>query len=137
MDNLTRWLMKIKAGYLLLGALGAVVAIAPPAGAEPSNKWRIAVNHSANVAGELEFSLTPEGAQASSLVVPIPAGTHENRVAHLIRDAIRKQYGTSLYKTEIDDGEDVLVKVRGRNPDIDLVLVRNTAEGLSLHLSRE
>ncbi|MEN5206573.1 hypothetical protein ABE493_00415 [Stenotrophomonas terrae] len=121
----------------LLGLACPLVISAQVASAEPSNKWRIAVDHTANIAGEIELSLTPEGAEATSLVVPIPAGTHENHAALLIRDALRRQYGRSLYKTEMDDGEDVLIKVRGRNPDIDLVLMRNTAEGLKLHLSRE
>ncbi|KRG67725.1 hypothetical protein ABB27_09185 [Stenotrophomonas terrae] len=121
----------------LLALACALAMLAQVAGAEPSNKWRIAVNHTADVAGEIELSLTPEGAEATRLVVPIPAGTHENHAAHLIRDAFRSQYGRSLYKAEMDDGEDVLIKVRGQNPDIDLVLVRNTAEGLKLHLSRE
>ncbi len=119
-------------------ALGCGLAmLAQAAIAEPSNKWRIAVNHTADVDGEIEFLLVPEGAEATRLVVAIPAGTHENHAAHLIRDAFRRQYGRSPYKTEIDDGEDVLVKVRGHNPDIELVLVRNTTEGLQLHLSRE
>lgn len=129
--------MQNKQRVMPLGLMCALLAMAPIALGEPSNKWRIAVNHKADVAGELEFSLTPEGAAPTRLVVTIPAGTHENQAAHLIRDAIRSQYGRSPYKTEIDDGEDVLIKVRGRAPDIDLVLVRNTAQGLSLHLSRE
>lgn len=129
--------MKNNGRWLCLGVVLGLTILVQTAAAEPSNKWRIAVNHSADVAGEIEFTLTPEGAEATRLIVPIPAGTHENHAAHLIRDAIRSQYGRSLYKTEIDDGEDVLIKVRGHGPDIDLVLVRNTAEGLRLHLSRE
>lgn len=115
---------------LLLAAL--------PAWADgPSNKWRIHVNHAAKVSGEIELSFTPEGAEATSLVIPIPAGTHENQAARLIRDAVRARFGKSLYKAELDDGEDVLIKVRGSTPKVELVLTRNTAEGLTLHLDRE
>ncbi len=116
----------------------ALLSLAGPATAEgASNKWRIAVNHTAQVAGEVEFGFTPERGVQTRLVVAIPAGTHENQAAHLIRDAIRAQYGKSVYRAEMDDGEDVLVKVRGRTPDVDIVLLRNTTEGLSFHLSRE
>lgn len=106
--------------------------------AGPSNKWRIQINHSAKVDGEVELSFTPKDATAAtSVVVKIPAGTHENQAARLIRDAIRAQFGKSIYKTEIDDGEDVLVKTRGSTPNVEIVVVRNTAEGLSLNLDRE
>ena len=124
---------KILAWILLAAVMTPAVVLA----SGPSNKWRIAVNHTAKVAGEVEFAFTPEGGAPSKFVVPIPAGTHENQAAHLIRDAVRTQYGKSVYKVELDDGEDVLVKVRGRTPDVEIVLVRNTAEGLSFHLSRE
>lgn len=103
----------------------------------PSNKWRIQVDHSAKVDGEIELSFTPKGGTASSVVVKIPKGTHENQAAHLIRDAIRTQFGKSVYKTELDDGEDVLVKTRGSTPNVEIVVVRNTAEGLTLNLDRE
>ena len=103
----------------------------------PSNKWRIQLNHAAKVSGEVELAFTPEGAAATSLVVPIPAGTHENQAARLIRDAIRARFGKSVYKTELDDGEDVLLKVRGSTPKVELVVVRNTAEGLTVTLDRE
>ena len=126
-------LMRIAALFLLAAAMTPALSFS----AGPSNKWRIAVNHTASVAGEVEFAFTPAGGATTRLVVPIPAGTHENKAAHLIRDAVRARFGKSLYKVELDDGEDVLVKVRGRSPDVEIMLVRNTAEGLTFHLSRE
>lgn len=116
-------------------ALLALPLLALAAG--PSNKWRIQINHSAKVDGELELSFTPKGAAATSVVIKIPAGTHENQAARLVRDGIRAQFGKSIYKTEIDDGEDVLVKTRGSTPDVEIVVVRNTAEGLGVNLDRE
>ena len=38
---------------------------------------------------------------------------------------------------ETDDGEDVLVKKRGGTPDFEIIVVRNTAEGLRISLDRE
>lgn len=126
--------MKLHARLFLL-ALLAVPALALADG--PSNKWRIQVDHSAKVDGELELSFTPKGAAATSVIVKIPKGTHENQAARLIRDAIRTQFGKSVYKTELDDGEDVLVKTKGSTPEVEIVVVRNTAEGLTLKLDRE
>ena len=126
--------MKPRASLLLLClAVVPLIALAQ----HPSNKWRIQLDHSAKVDGEVELSFTPKGAAATSLVVKIPKGTHENQAARLIRDAIRAQFGKSVYKTELDDGEDVLVKTKGSTPDVDIVVVRNTAEGLTLKLDRE
>ena len=108
---------------MLLVSLLLAVATMPAlvAASGPSNKWRIAVNHTARVTGEVEFSFTPAGGVPSSLVIPIPAGTHENQAARLIREALRARFGKADYKVELDDGEDVLVKVHGRTPDVDIV----------------
>ncbi|MCD9086998.1 hypothetical protein [Stenotrophomonas sp. SY1] len=126
----------LKSLLWLLVVATALIAM-PSQASNASNKWRIAVDHAAKIDGEVEFSFVPEGGTASSLVVPIPSGTHENQAAHLIRDAIRNRYGRDVYHVELDDGEDVLVKVRHHIPDVEIILVRNTAEGLSFHLSRE
>jgi hypothetical protein len=105
--------------------------------AEPSNKWRIEVDDAAASAGEVELSFAPVGAPASAVTVTIPAGTNEAAAALLIRGAIDSRFGAGVYATEVDDGEDVLVKAHGSTPDFDLVLVRNTATGLDIDLERE
>lgn len=121
----------------MLATLLLSLAVASVALASPSNKWRVQLGGSAKVDGEVELSFTPKGGTASSVVVAIPKGTHENRAAQLVRDAIKKTYGKNVYKVETDDGEDVLVKKRGSTPDFEVVVVRNTAEGLRVSLDRE
>ncbi len=121
----------------VLALLVLSLAVAFAALATPSNKWRVQLGGSANVDGEVELSFTPKGGTASSVVVAIPKGTHENRAAQLVRDAIKKAYGKNVYKVATDDGEDVLVKKRGSTPDFEIVVVRNTAEGLRVSLDRE
>lgn len=118
----------------LLLLLGAAML---PLQASPSNKWRIQASGTAKVAGEVELSFTPKGGTASTVVVQIPARTGENQAARLIRDAVIASYGKSVYHTEVDDGEDVLVKARGSTPSFDLIVTRNTAEGLRLSLDKE
>lgn len=113
------------------------MAVAFGAMASPSNKWRVQIGGKAQVDGEIELSFTPKDAVASSVVVTVPAGTHENAAARLVRDALKAKFGKDIYKIEIDDGEDVLVKKRGKTPDFEIVVVRNTAEGLRISLDRE
>ena len=117
----------------LLLALGMSASVL----AASSNKWRIEIDDAARASGEVELSFTPSGAAATSIVVAIPTGTGEETAAALIRTAISERFGEEVYATEIDDGEDVLVKANGSTPTFDLVLVRNTAEGLEIDLERE
>lgn len=117
--------------------LALMLAVSSWALAAPSNKWRVAMDGRAKVDGEIELSFAPEGGVASSVVVAIPKGTSENGAARITRDALREKFGKDVYHVEIDDGEDVLVKKRGSTPDFDLVVVRNTAEGLKVRLKRE
>jgi|GEM_PF-498118 len=136
LDHGERAVSKQQRGMMIvmLVLLGSLLAL--PALAKPSNKWRLELNHKAQVAGEIELSFVTGDAAPVNVVVTIPAKTRENNAAHLVMDAIRAKFGKSLYKTEIDDGEDVLVKKKS-GPDFEIVLVRNTAEGLKITLDRE
>jgi len=114
-----------------------LLAVSFAAAAKPSNKWRIEMDGRAKVDGEIELSFTPEGGTATNVVVAVPKGTSENAAARLVRDRIKMTFGRDIYHVETDDGEDVLVKVRGRTPHFDLVVIRSTAEGLHVGLHRE
>ena len=112
-------------------------AVAFGAQASPSNKWRIQRGGKAKVDGEIELSFTPKGGAATSVVIPVPAGTHENAAARLVRDAVKAQFGKDVYKVETDDGEDVLVKKRGGQPDFEVVVLDNTVKGVRIARERE
>ena len=120
------------ASVLLLALLAASTAWA-----SPSNKWRLQMSGHAKVDGDIELSFTPKGGTASSVVVPVAKGTGENAAARLVRDTLKATFGKDVYKVETDDGEDVLVKKRGSTPDFEIIVVRNTAEGLRISLDRE
>jgi hypothetical protein len=122
-----------------IAALMLVVcaAIGTMASAEPSNKWRIIFDHSSDGAGEIVFRISPVGGTPIDVTTQIPKGTGENQAAAMIRDAFRAKPGKDVYNSEVDDGEDVLVKARGSTRDFDLVVVRNTAEGLRISLDKE
>lgn len=126
-------------GRRIAGVLALVLLLfASAASASPSNKWRLQMSGKAKVDGEIELSFTPKGATAAtSVVVAVPKGTGENAAARLVRDTLRASFGKDVYNIETDDGEDVLVKVRGKTPHFDLVVVRNTADGLRIRPDRE
>jgi uncharacterized protein (DUF58 family) len=119
------------AGLLLL------LLTALPALAGNSNKWRMEFSGKAKVDGEIELSFKPKDGEAMQLVIAVPRRTSENRAAALVRDSIRAKFGKDVYHTEVDDGEDVLVKTRGSTPNFELTVLRNTATGLRLNLDQE
>ena len=118
-------------------ALWLLLTAVLPVMASPSNKWRIQLSGQAKVEGEMELALTPKDGIATNVVIAVPQRTSENRAAAMIRDAFRAKFGKDVYNSEVDDGEDVLVKARGSTRDFDLVVVRNTAEGLRISLDKE
>lgn len=104
--------------------------------ADPSNKWRIKVDGEADTAGSIQLTLAPVGGTAQVVDVPVTKGLHENHVARLIRDALKRAIGKD-YHVEIDDGEDVLVKRRMGKPDLDLQVTGNSVQGIKLKQHRE
>lgn len=116
-------------------ALGLAV-LACVAWASPSNKWRLQMSGTADAPGTIVLRLSPVDGADIDVAVGIPAGTHENAAARLIRDALRAEVGEQ-YKVEVDDGEDVLVKRRSGEADLVITVATNTAEGLRISLDKE
>ena len=120
-------------------ALAAVllVAVATPVSASPSNKWRIQCSEGAKSAGEIVFEFAPKGGEAFDVVVQIPDGTSENHVARIIRDTLRQKLDAAKFHVEVDDGEDVLVKKKGSEPNFDLEVASNTVKAVRINMDRE
>jgi hypothetical protein len=136
-------------------ALGALVVLAPllaapQAGAQEaaaqaaapapelrySNKWRLEVSEGANNAGVMHFRVTPQGGTAIDVPVALKDGRGEDGCARDIRDTFKKILDKNTYKIEIDDGEDVLVKVR-KGPNVAIELVESTVKGTRVNIDRE
>jgi hypothetical protein len=136
-------------------ALGAVVVLAPllaapQAGAQEaaalaaapapelrySNKWRLEVSEGANNAGVMQFRVTPQGGTAIDVPVALKDGRGEDGCARDIRDTFKKTLDKNTYKIELDDGEDVLVKVR-KGPNVAIELVESTVKGTRVNLDSE
>lgn len=115
-------------------ALLVVVGVAVAAG--PSNKWRIQVSSDADSDGVVVFRIAPMNGEAIDVSVPIPKDAGENRIAGLIRDALRAKLGDS-YRVEVDDGEDVLLKKHMGDVNFELTIAEQTAKGVRITLDKE
>jgi hypothetical protein len=102
-----------------------------------SNKWRIQVSEGAKSTGNMIFRITPKDGRAIDVDVGITEGARENKVASIIRDAMRVQLPGKDYKVEKDDGEDVLVKARGDAPRFALALISNNVKSVRIRLDKE
>ena len=117
-------------------ALVCAFRLAVPVAAADSNKWRLQFSGDANTDGEIELVLTPKDGQPESVVVTVPKGTGENGAARLLVGAIRAKFGDSRFHSEVDDGEDVLIKAKRGTPSFDVTIQRNTT-GLRIRPDKE
>jgi hypothetical protein len=123
-------------GFLALPALAQETAPAAAPELGYSNKWRLEVSEGANNDGVMNFRVTPKGGSAIDIPVALKKGRGEDGCARDIRDTFKKSLDKKAYKIELDDGEDVLVKVR-KGPDIAIELVDSTVKGTRVNLDRE
>lgn len=122
-----------------VAAIGAAIALgflAIAAQADPSNKWRIKFNHSADNDGAIVFRIAPIGAEPIDVETKIAKGTTENEVASLVRDSLKAALGKRFFVAR-DDFEDVVIKKSGKTPNFDLTLVSSSLTGLEFKLHRE
>jgi hypothetical protein len=120
---------------MLLAVLCAY-GVATTSQAEPSNKWRIELDHTADNDGAIVLRIAPVGGMPIDVEAKIPAKTRENHTARILRDALKAALGKG-YHVETDDGEDVLIGKRGDTPNFDLTLVSSSVTGLTIELERE
>src|SRR5262245_8568682 len=113
-----------------------LLSVCAIAQADPSNKWRIEFDSTAQTDGAITFRIAPVGGTPIDVETKIPARTSENRAAQLVRDSLRTSLGKG-YHVEVDDGEDVLIKKRGKTPDFEVTLVNSSLTGLQVEVDRE
>lgn len=113
-----------------------LLAFALDAQADPASKWRVEFDHSVKDAGELVLRVTPAGGTPTDVITKFPDNIGENQAADILKTSLRASLGDG-YKVEVDDGEDVLIKRRGKTPKFELTLVSNSVNGLSVAIKRE
>ena len=83
------------------------------------------------------FRVSPKGHPAIDVRARIKDGTRENRVAVAIKKAFREQLPGDGFHVERDDGEDVLVKRRGKTPRFGLELISSDVKAVRINLDKE
>jgi len=126
--HLRRWLTVAAAALL-----GALVLSAQ---ADPSNKWRIKLNHRADNEGAIVLRVAPMDGTPIDVETKVPANTGENHIAKLIRDALKATLGEG-YHVETDDGEDVVIGREGKTPKFEVTLAGTTLTGLDVKIKKE
>ena len=114
----------------------ATPAAAPAPLLRHSNKWRLEVSEGANNEGVIRFRFTPKDGTAFEIPVNLKDGRGEDGVARDIRDTFKKSLDKDYYKVELDDGEDVLVKVRKGAP-VAIEIAEQTVKGTRINLDPE
>jgi hypothetical protein len=129
------------AAATLVAASGLVgwspAAIAAGAKIEFSNKWRIKVDGKADADGSVVFRMTPKEGVPTDVAVPMQKGMSENQAAQAIVAAFDLYLPKDGFRSERDDGEDVLLRKAGRTPDFALEIVSSTVLNLDLKLKKE
>ena len=126
------------AGYGVAPAF-AQVAVTPATAAPAlhySNKWRLQVSEGANNDGIMHFRVTPKDQAPIDIRVPLKDGRGEDGCARDIREAFKTALDEKVYKVEMDDGEDVLVKRRSGST-FAIELVESTVKGTRVNFDRE
>ena len=112
--------------------IAGLACLAVTAYAKPSGNWRIKFNHVAENDGTIVFRIAPVEGPAIDVEIKVPAKTTENNVAELVRDSLKASLGSDNYRVGIDDGEDVVVKKRGKTKNFELTMVSTSLTGLEV-----
>ena len=129
--------MKFSPLALKLVVLAATMMIATAVSAKPSNKWRLEFSGKADSDGIIVIVLTPVDGEPIRTETAIENDTGENAVAKAVVKSLKAQLSKDQFKVERDDGEDVLIKKRRKNPDFDVEIVEQTVEGVRIHPQHE
>ncbi len=125
--------------------LGRIVCAAAIAGAmiplaladsATSNKWRVELDHTAQSDGSIVLQVAPKNGAAIEAEARIPKGNSENQIAQAVRDSLEVALGKG-YEVEVDDGEDVLIKAKGKTKPFEMKLVSSSVTGVEIELERE
>ena len=112
--------------------VAGIACLATTAYAKPSGNWRIEFNHHADNDGTIVFRIAPVGGTPIDVEVKVPAKTSENNVADLVSASLKASLGSKDYRVGVDDGEDVVVKKRGKTKNFELTMVSTSLTGLHI-----
>ncbi len=117
-------------------AAPAASTAAPVAELHYSNKWRLRGERRREQRRRHGFRIAPKGGAEIDIRVELKDGRGEDGWLATCAIPSRKTLAKDIYKVGVDDGEDVLVKVR-KGPDVAIGLVESTVKGTRVNLDRE
>jgi hypothetical protein len=119
---------------IALMVAASFACLAATAHAKPSGNWRVEFNHQADNDGSIVLRIAPieGGGDPVDVETKIPNGTTENKVADLVVASLKATLGTKNYRIGTDDGEDVIIRKRGKTRNFELTLVSTTLTGLEI-----
>jgi len=118
-------------------ALAVMACVANAADPKPSGAWRIEFNHVADNDGAIVLRIAPANGSPVEVETKIPANTSENSVAQLVSDSLKAALGTKNFRIGVDDGEDVIVKKRGKTKNFQVTMVSTSLTGLEIKIRHE
>ena len=121
---------------LAVVALAGMACVSTIAHAKPSGNWRIVFNHVADNDGAIVLRIAPIDGTPVDVEIRVPAKTTENGVADLVSDTLKAKLGSDNFRVGVDDGEEVVIKKRGKTKNFELTLVSNSLTGLSINIER-
>ena len=115
-------------------AVAGLACLAATAYAKPSGNWRIEFNSRADNDGTIVLRIAPVegGGDPIEVETKVPKGTSENNVAELVSASLKATLGSKNYRIGTDDGEDVVIKTRGKTKKFELTMVSTTLTGLGI-----
>ena len=117
-------------------AIACMLLVVAGAAHAVSNKWRLQVSGGAEAGGTIAFVIALDDGQRIPVSVEIAEGTGENAVAKRVSEAVRAQ-AAACCKSEVDDGEDVLIKKQRGQPDMDILDLQVGVKGVRITKQRE
>jgi hypothetical protein len=115
-------------------AAAGLACLSATAYAKPSGNWRIEFNSRADNDGVIVLRIAPVegGGDPIDVETKVPKGTSENNVADLVSASLKATLGSKNYRIGTDDGEDVVIKTRGKTKKFELTMVSTTLTGLEI-----
>ena len=120
----------------ILASLAVLLLAQAIAGYAVGPAPRLQVSEGANNDGVMHFRLTPKDQAPIDVRVQLKDGRGEDGCSRDIREAFKAALDKKIYKIELDDGEDVLVKRRS-GPPFAIELVESTVKGTRINFDRE
>lgn len=121
---------------LALGFAGTAPLLAADAAPKPSGAWNIVFDNWAENDGELVLRVAPATGDPVDVTTKIPKGMTENNVADLVAGSLKASLGGG-YRVNVDDGEKIELRTKGKTPKFVLSMVSSSATGLNVKIKRK